>query len=287
MFVPVTGSPFATGSPAATAPPKKVQSEWISTFTICTPQLSNSSLIAHPGSKVKVAVLSNWGAKSRHTSTFRKAYPTGGKYNVTYHTTFKALPADADIIWLIFLDVKVKYDLAKLKKFLQEGKRIVMVGDHGDGWWTTRNARITKAVAALGGGIEVLKQAKRHNKMTLRNINKLQLTGGIPGFQNCYYAPLKVKASTTDVVVTDKWNGFVVADQILEKGRVTIIADGNFLEHHYGGTYNVPFLRNLAHQAAAFTKEAKKGKDPNDRAKKVKRAEGKCNCRGKCVHIRL
>merc|ERR1711924_174131 len=96
-----------------------------------------------------------------------------------------------------------------------------------------------------------------------------------------YWAPLEVDSHVaqsvigTDVITQKSYpyKGIMVADQILEKGRLTVWADINLFTYSNLLKENTPMYKNLAHQAFFFKKAVSEGKDPNQYAKAVKKAE--------------
>ena len=173
-------------------------------------------------------------------------------------------------------DLLAWWQVEALKKFLDSGFRLILMGEHS-GYAPTENAHITKAVAAMGGGVEVLTGTERLRDLTAANkqIADVAVATGVFQFGVADWAPLKVNADVTEVVMADSNGNIFMADQVLRKGRLTVWADKNLFGDGYGnkGGRNLPLFYNLVHQAAFYKKEVKAGRDPNAYANEKLKAE--------------
>jgi len=240
-------------------------------------------LIPHPGYTVNIA----WRAGSkgiRYVGDMKKWYPAP-KYKMTQVSSISSgIPAGTHVFYDIIPDRAYNSnEIQRMKNFLDTGGRAVLTGEH-NGYSQQANTHISNLVAALGGGVQILKDVTSVPAFDSRHMNRLAITSGVGKFVTAAWAALAVKRSVADVVMAEghrksnQQGKIFCADQILRKGRLTVWADVN---PYSGGrnTGDMGFPRNLAHQGAAFMEQVKKGIDPNAHAKEKKKKEEACKCR--------
>lgn len=251
---------------------------WISTKKITSAPPSDSTLIPHPKYVVNIAYRN--GNKFRDTE-FRGfkdyVFSDTAKYKLTHVSDLTKIPEDTDIMF-DFLPTQeyTSTEIEALKTFLDAGFRLVMMGEHS-GYAPTENAHISKAVAAMGGGVEVDRGTLNLKEMTAakNQIADVAVAAGVFKFGTAAWAPLKVDADVTEVVMADSNGKIFMADQVLRKGRLTIWADKNVWANEHGNKdgRNMGMFYNLVHQAAFYKKEVKAGRDPNAYANEKLKAE--------------
>ncbi|MGY4879709.1 cadherin-like domain-containing protein, partial [Vreelandella aquamarina] len=152
-------------------------------------------------------------------------------------------------------------ELDTLGSYLDGGGRIFFVGEH-QGYKPAENENISQAITALGGNIAVLGGSyydpDLDNTGTPLNLNKSPLTAGVDLFTLAAHAQLEIDSAISQAIMTDSEQRIVMADQALSKGRITVIADQNWLDSD-----NSVFLRNMAIDSARNIKTVEEGGDPN------------------------
>jgi Ca2+-binding RTX toxin-like protein len=159
-------------------------------------------------------------------------------------------------------------EISVFKSFLEAGGRIFFIGEH-PGYLPIPNANISAAIAALGGNISIVGESiqdfMHDNSPDRMEISDSPLMAGITSFESAYFAPIQIDADITKaVLVSDEdydystgsgQNRVVIADQTLFSGRVTVIADQNWMDMpDWNGNPqpagNTVFLRNIAVDSA-------------------------------------
>ncbi|PXW94007.1 uncharacterized protein DUF4347 [Sphaerotilus hippei] len=168
-------------------------------------------------------------------------------------------------------------EIGVLQTFLDNGGRIMFVGEH-NGYSPTQNGYISQAITQLGGSITIttltngaagVNDTMHDNVGGYIELSDSPLMAGVTSFRTAYFAPLQVEDSISKaVMVTDEsggnGNGWIaIADQALSKGRVTVIADVNWMMSTYMAEGNRTFLHNLAANSAANVATVASGGDPN------------------------
>jgi hypothetical protein len=201
------------------------------------------------------------------------------KYKLVKVTDLIKIPEDTDIMFDIMPDKAYSStEVDALKNFLDTGFRLILVGENNNVQQGAVNKRISDAVSAMGGGVEIMKTVNMQTEMSAakKEIGDTAVTAGVFKFGAQAFAGLKVDADVTEVLMTDSKGEIFMADQVLRKGRLTIWADVNvFSKSQYGNKNgrNEPMFYNLVHQAAFYKKEVKAGKDPNAYANEKLKAE--------------
>ncbi|WP_217645565.1 beta strand repeat-containing protein, partial [Oceanisphaera psychrotolerans] len=153
-----------------------------------------------------------------------------------------------------------------LSVFLAKGGRIFFIGEH-NGYKPAQNGNISSVITALGGSITVLggayDDALHDNNSDNWNLNNSPLLAGVTAFRTAYYAQLQIDPNISQAVVVDDSNRIVLADQALSMGRVTVLADQNWLNSHYLIEGNQTFLRNLAIDTVQAIELVADGGNPN------------------------
>jgi hypothetical protein len=103
------------------------------------------------------------------------------------------------------------------KKFLDKGGRLVLTGEHNL-FNKNGNQMLSRYVENMGGGITVGPTTLSHKAV---KIAKFALTGGVKTgtYSTGTWAPLHVKASVTDVIMTNGQGQIFCADQVLQITR--------------------------------------------------------------------
>ncbi|NVK06526.1 MAG: cadherin-like domain-containing protein, partial [Marivivens sp.] len=164
-------------------------------------------------------------------------------------------------------------EIASLTSFVNNGGRIFFIGEN-NAHFAAENANISDAITRLGGAITVLGGAYNDNNFDdgtvgLRNINNSPLMAGVTSFQTAYWAQLQIDANISQAVLVSDTsagvdNRIAIADQAVGKGRVTLIADQNWLDNSYRIAGNETFLRNLAINSVQNVAVVSGGGNPND-----------------------
>jgi hypothetical protein len=243
--------------------------DWIEQYTINSPQ-DGGSLIPHPGGTIKMAVrCGKYCENSDHTwgTTFSDA----NLYNIQKVTDFKNVGADVSILWDLLPKVAHSAsETANVKSFLGKGGRFFIMGENNN-CCGAENTRVSESVAALGGAVKIRNQDGGQGTLTQKNLNKLQVTSGLTEVVTAAWAALKVDKSVSEVIATNNNGDIFMADQQLEKGRITVWADINvFDQARNSNTHNGKFWKNLVHQGVNFVKAVENGQNPN--------ANGPCQC---------
>merc|ERR1711975_356 len=258
--------------------------KWIEKWVCPKGPPSDSKLIPHPKFEVHIGVrISSKSTvkKSHFDAIYKGTGPSG--YKITVLSSLDKITAAMDIVYDVMPQSKyTSAEEAALKKFLTTGFRLILVGEN-DAWNRAGNGYIADIVGRLGGGVKVRKHSSNDNKFTAaaKQIQDLDVTSGVKSWGTAYWAPLEVDSHVaqsvigTDVITQKSYpyKGIMVADQILEKGRLTVWADINLFTYSNLLKENTPMYKNLAHQAFFFKKAVSEGKDPNQYAKAVKKAE--------------
>jgi hypothetical protein len=258
--------------------------KWVEKWICKEAPPTSSKLVPHPDYEVHIGIrLSSKSTVKK--SMFDSIYKGTGKkgYKITVISSLDKITSEMDVVYDVMHQAKyTAAEEAALKKFLNTGFRLILVGEN-DAWNRAGNGYITDIVGRLGGGVKVRKHSSNDNKFTAANkqINDLAVTSGVKSWGTAYWAPLEVDSYVaqgvigTDVITQKSYpyKGIMVADQILEKGRLTVWADINLFTYANLLKENTPMYKNLAHQAFFFKKAVKEGKDPNQYAKAVKKAE--------------
>merc|ERR1711871_89065 len=265
---------------------------WVNKFTIQERGLGKegSSLIPHPGYTVNIVY--RVGSKGRDTTKGLAIWYPAPKYKLTQINSISGgIPKGTHVFYDILPQGNYgSQDIQAMKNFLDTGGRAILTGEN-NGYAPQENARISSVVAALGGGVQIEKSVISVPVFDAKHMNRLPVTSGVGKFATAAWASLAVKRSVADIVMAEghrrSHHGKIFcADQILRKGRLTVWADKNNFQsdRSYGKTKDArnpqsDFPRNLAHQAANFVQQVKKGVDPNAAAKKNKKKEVACQCR--------
>merc|ERR1712072_65147 len=252
------------------------KSSWTNKYTVKKSPPSTSKLIPHPGKVINIAmrvgsITNNHWVKELKREMY-KVFPKGNKYNVRLVNKVGEVKSTDQVFFDMVPDKHyTSTETSALRNMLKRGSRVILVGEH-QGYAPKQNARITKVVEALGGGVSVEGGTYSIPSFTGKMINSLDLTSGIKTWDTAAYAALKVKADVSDSVMVDKHKRIMMADQMLYKGRLTVWADMNVWNQAQARA-NTPMYRNLVHQAWYFQKDVKAGVDPNEYAKAKKKAE--------------
>jgi len=199
------------------------------------------------------------------------------KYKLTKVSDLTKIPEDTHVMFDFIPDkAYTEEEVDALRKFLRNGFRLVLQGEH-TGYAAAQNDHISKAVAAMGGGVKVLQGTIQDRELTAANkqIADVAVAAGVFQFGVAAWAPLEVNADVTEVVVANSAGNIFMADQVLFKGRLTVWADKNVWADSHGnkGGRNNPMFYNLVHQAAFYKKEVMAGRDPNAYANAKLQAE--------------
>ena len=191
----------------------------------------------------------------------------------TYTTQLSESP-DVDLL-VVYLpnNAFTETEIQIFEGFLDTGGRIFFVGEH-QGYAPIPNSNISTAISALGGNISILGGSYADldisNSASSKNLNNSPLTAGVLDFSPNYHAQLQINSAISQVVMTDDGGRIVMADQALSKGRVTVIADENWLSmgsSTYGldatNADNDIFLRNLLINSANNIDTVSEGENPN------------------------
>jgi chemotaxis protein histidine kinase CheA len=254
---------------------------WISTKTITSAPPTDSKLIPHPKYVVNIAYrFSN--SYSGYEGYFKEIWERNenkSKYKLVKVTDLIKIPEDTDIMFDIMPDKAYSStEVDALKNFLDTGFRLILVGENDRVQQGAVNKRISDAVSAMGGGVEIMKTVNMQTEMSAakKEIADTAVTAGVFKFGAQAFAGLKVDADVTEVLMTDSKGEIFMADQVLRKGRLTIWADINVFsksQHGNKNGRNEPMFYNLVHQAAFYKKEVKAGRDPNAYANEKLKAE--------------
>ncbi|MGI9213971.1 MAG: cadherin domain-containing protein, partial [Methylococcaceae bacterium] len=157
-------------------------------------------------------------------------------------------------------------DITAMKAFLDKGGRLYFNGENNN-WVPQVNAVITDAVQRLGGSIGIQPNSfsggVHTNSDSLIELSHSPLMSGITSFQTNLFAPVLVDPDISIPVMTDDSHRIVIADQALSKGRVTAIADLNWLENLPTYPGHMTFMHNLAVNSAQNVDLVASGGNPN------------------------
>jgi len=161
-------------------------------------------------------------------------------------------------------------EIESLQKILQAGGRIFFIGEH-QSYTPTENKIISDAIVALGGSIVVKTGSYSddyHDREGIKNLYNSPLNAGVSRFHTNYYAELEIDPSISQAVVVSDNKRIVIADQALLNGRITLIADHNWMDNDFDAYRNSSdakiFLGNLAIDAFNNEKKVQDGIDPNE-----------------------
>ena len=189
-------------------------------------------------------------------------------------TSFDGTAPSYDLI-VVFQPTSLMTDneISSLTLFVNNGGRVFFIGEH-NGYAPAENANISDAITRLGGAITVLGGSYGANDFDdgtvgLKNINNSPLMAGVTSFKTAAWAQLQIDASISQaVLVADSAssvdNRITIADQAVGMGRVTLIADQNWLDDSYRIAGNETFLRNLAINSVQNVAVVSGGGNPND-----------------------
>ncbi len=152
-------------------------------------------------------------------------------------------------------------EIISLEKHLSNGGRIFFMGEY-QGIVPNENKIISDAIKTLDGSIQVL--GGTHNQSVLnrnspKNLNNSYLNAGVNSFGTGTYAELSIDPAISQAVVVDDAGRIVIADQAVSNGRITLIADRDWLQLDA----NV-FLNNLAIDSYNNQEKVKQGTNPNE-----------------------
>ncbi|MCK6426832.1 MAG: DUF4347 domain-containing protein, partial [Burkholderiaceae bacterium] len=152
------------------------------------------------------------------------------------------------------------------RDFLTAGGRIFFIGEHNY-YAPVPNANISAAIAALGGNISVVTEALSDSLHDnggdgYKELSNSPLMAGVTSFRTAAFAPLSVETTISKAVMVNDTGRVVIADQALLNGRVTVIADQNWLDDSFRIAGNETFLRNLAADSAGMVETQAQGLPP-------------------------
>jgi len=243
--------------------------DWIEQYTINSPQ-DGGSLIPHPGGTIKMALrCGKFCGEAEHT--WKTTFGDANLYNIQKVNDFNNVGADVSILWDLLPKIAHSAsETAYVKSFLGKGGRFFVMGEN-TGCCGANNAIVTSSVAALGGAVKIRNKDGGQGTLKQKNLNKLQVTSGLTEVVTAAWASLKVDKSVSEVIATNNAGDIFMADQQLEKGRITVWADVNPLDSSRNSNgQNRKFWKNLVHQGVNFVKAVENGQNPN--------ANGPCQC---------
>jgi len=193
---------------------------------------------------------------------------------------------DLNVSLLIIMQPPTAFNQTEINTLidhLDKGRRIFFIGEfngvnHEDDY-ASKNTNISNLLTDIGGSISVLGGAyggtfntNKHDNVFPKNLNNSKLNSGVNSFQTTYYAELSIDPKISQAIIVDDAGRIVVADQALSKGRVTLIADHNWIDGDFTGhsccrdtnADNKVFLRNLAIDSYENEKLVSEGINPNE-----------------------
>ncbi|WP_027859801.1 beta strand repeat-containing protein, partial [Marinobacterium jannaschii] len=184
-----------------------------------------------------------------------------------YANSLDSYDLDVDLLFVMQPDnALADAEIAALSAFLDKGGRIFFVGEH-NGYKPIQNGHISDAITALGGSITVLGgsyfDTSSDNDGDTLNLNNSSLMSGVSKFVTAAYAQLEIDATISKAVIVDDSNRIVMADQALSNGRVTVLADQNWLNSSRAVDGNWTFLRNMAIDTVQSIELVADGGNPN------------------------
>ncbi|WP_305817490.1 beta strand repeat-containing protein [Photobacterium leiognathi] len=168
-------------------------------------------------------------------------------------------------------------EINAMEAHLTRGARIFFIGENG-AYAPTENQHITDAIVALGGniyvGTKVISTTKEHLR-TNNHLNNHPLMAGVNKVHTSAFADLFIEDTISQAVVvgthSDGVEYIAVADQALFNGRITVIADYNWMNGPTASTSsqnlyleNLDFLDNLAIYSNQFVNIVEDGGSPNE-----------------------
>lgn len=155
----------------------------------------------------------------------------------------------------------------KFGAHLDAGGRIFFIGEHA-GYSPNENANISQFIRSQGGDISVTSSNSNSNSFDRgvvgdKNLNNSPLMAGVESFQTALWAKLDLDESISKAILVGEGDGVALADQALSNGRVTLIADQNWLDNAYRLPGNETFLRNLAIDSYNNVRSVEGGTNPN------------------------
>lgn len=119
-------------------------------------------------------------------------------------------------------------DIALMRKFLQGGGRIVMMGENGENF-PTENMFLTETAQKLGGGFQIsTRSVGRPRRITVGSAEmpKTPLTENLTyGLWTNYVAPISYTGSVQPVLYYE--NSVWAVEQAVERGRIFAFSDVN------------------------------------------------------------
>lgn len=164
-----------------------------------------------------------------------------------------------------------------MRKHLESGGRILFIAEN-NGCCSLSNNIVSTTIGNLGGSITVNNGSyyqgsnppgqNNLNRSEPKNLFNSPLNSGVNNFPLDNYAELTIDPAISQAVMIDNWDRIVVADQALFNGRITLIADinfigapGSFLPENSDAKI---FLSNLAIDSHNNQKKVQEGINPNE-----------------------
>jgi VCBS repeat-containing protein len=159
-------------------------------------------------------------------------------------------------------------EIDSISAYLDKGGRILFVAEN-PGATPDSNATITDAIARLGGSISILdtysSDGLSDNTGSNKNLNNSQILAGVTTFNHVATAQLQIDSALSQAIIVNDTNKIVMAEQAILNGRITIIADQNWLDAQYmAGNDNETVLKNMAIDSVRNMAIVDAGGDPND-----------------------
>ena len=193
------------------------------------------------------------------------------------HYVTRQVSVDRDMIGIDLLLVYMQnfaFTSAQTEMFrtlLTAGGRIFFIGNEYNKYTSfSVDDSISEVIRALGGNISVV-----HSDVSLdvlhdngsdgiKELSNSPLMSGVTSFKTVYFSPLSIDTAISKAVVVDDFSNVVIADQALLKGRVTVVADNNWLDYPYWSSVagNKTFLHNLAADSAGMVDTIAAGGQP-------------------------
>jgi len=183
--------------------------------------------------------------------------------------------SDPNVALLVVFQPATKFnddEIDSMKKVLEIGGRIFFIGEH-QGYTPTQNKNISDGIVAMGGSITVKTGSyseDRHDRTGVKNLYNSPLNAGVNVFKTTLYAELSIDPKISQAIIIDDSGRIVVADQALLNGRITLIADQNWIDNNFKGyAYEAAsdakvFMDNLAINAYNNQEKVKEGINPNE-----------------------
>ncbi|MGY0216141.1 VCBS domain-containing protein [Endozoicomonadaceae bacterium StTr2] len=244
--------------------------ETISTYDV-TEGPVNTPLALGQGDSVRIGFYIAANADSNTWQNAKSFYDAEvGMSTVVYDSGSKLNTHTLDVELLFVMqpiDAFTPDEIASMKAFLDKGGRLFFIGEH-NGYKPAENGHISTAITDLGGNITVLggtyTQTGHSNTGEQFNLNNSPLMAGVNTFTTAAFAQLQIDSNISKAVVVDNSKRIVMADQALSYGRVTVLADQNWLNSGIlSSTDNKTFLRNLAIDSLNAVQLVENGGNPN------------------------